>query len=117
MKLSAISTACLLALLIARPAIAADADLKQRIFELEQRMLRLEQRMEEINSKDRWRDPTLWNQVKKEMNAGQIRKLLGKPNRVEEHIFTTWYYHPTSKLHGFVWFDNTKVLGWKPPEK
>jgi len=32
---------------------------------------------------------------------------------VEEAIFTTWYYHKSSKLHSHVWFDEGELLGWE----
>lgn len=94
-------------------AQADDVPLERRVMELEKRMLEFERRLEELSPNDRWKDPTLWRRIKKGMTTGDIRKLLGKPRRIEEQIFTTWYYHPTSKLHSYVWFDEGKVLGRK----
>jgi len=95
---------------------ANEAALLQRIADLEKRVSSLEQALEEVSSKDRWKDPVIWQRIKKEMFSDDIRKLLGKPVRVEKQIFTTWYYHPTSKLHSYVWFDEGTVLGWKAPD-
>ena len=103
-------------LLICNAALADDMPLKQRVAELEKRVDMLEQMLEELNAKGNWKDPILWQRIKKEMTTDDIRKLLGKPARVEEQIFTTWYYHPTSKLHSFVWFDEGMVLGWEAPD-
>ena len=47
------------------------------------------------------------------MSENDVRKLLGKPTRVEQAIFTTWYYHKTSIDHSHVWFDEGKVLGFQ----
>ncbi|RLJ20276.1 hypothetical protein DJ030_07140 [bacterium endosymbiont of Escarpia laminata] len=103
--------------LICNPVLADERVLKQRISDLENRVTALEQLMEETGSKDRWKDLILWQRIKKEMSSDDTRKLLGKPGRVEEQIFTTWYYHPTSKLHSYVWFDEGKVLGWEAPNE
>lgn len=98
-------------------ARADDAALAERIAELEARLEKVERLLEERLADDRWRDPILWSRIRKNMSETDIRKLLGKPARVEEHIFTTWYYHKTSKDHSHVWFDEGKVLGWEGLEK
>ena len=92
---------------------ADDVTLAERIAELEARMEKLEHLVDEKFADDRWKDPILWSRIRKNMSETDIRKLLGKPARVEEHIFTTWYYHETSKDHSHVWFDEGKVLGWE----
>ncbi len=104
-------------LFICHSAIADDLALKQRISDLEKRVTTLEKHLQNTVQKDLWKDAILWQRIKKEMNSNDISKLLGKPTRIEEQIFTTWYYHPTSKLHSFVWFDEGKVLGWEAPNK
>ena len=103
-------------LLICNAALADEMLLQQRVADLEKRVAVLEQMLEELNAKGNWKDPILWQRIKKGMTTDDIRKLLGKPTRAEEQIFTTWYYHPTSKLHSFVWFDEGKVLGWEAPD-
>ena len=109
-------TVLLGSLLICNAPLADEMLLKHRVTDLEKRVSALEQMLEEVSAKGRWKDPILWQRIKKEMSTDDIRKLLGKPARVEEQIFTTWYYHPTSKLHGFVYFDEGKVLGWEAPD-
>jgi hypothetical protein len=94
-------------------AQADDAALAERIAELEARVEKLERLLDEKFADDRWKDPILWSRIRKNMSESDIRKLLGKPARVEDHIFTTWYYHKTSKDHSHVWFDEGKVLGWE----
>jgi hypothetical protein len=96
--------------------MADESKQDQRIADLEKRVTELELRLEEINADDRWKDPAIWVSLKKEMSSKEVRKILGKPARVEEAIFTTWYYHATSRLHSFVWFDEDKVLGWEAPD-
>ncbi|OOZ41531.1 hypothetical protein BOW53_03205 [Solemya pervernicosa gill symbiont] len=102
--------------LICSTAWADESALAQRVIDLENRVTTLEMLLEETNTKDRWKDPILWQRIKKEMSSNEIRKLLGKPARVEEAIFVTWYYHQTSKLHSYIWFDEGKVLGWEITE-
>jgi hypothetical protein len=106
--------ACLL--LSSYPATGSDTDLTQRLNELERRVLKLEQSLEEQNADSRWKDPVLWRRISIGMSEAEIRKLLGTPARIEKAVFTTWYYHPTSKLHSHVWFDEGKVLGWQGTE-
>ena len=92
---------------------ADDAALAERIADLEARLEKVERLLDEKFADDRWKDPILWSRIRKNMSETDIRKLLGKPARVEEHVFTTWYYHKTSKDHSHVWFDEGKVLGWE----
>lgn len=94
--------------------ISADvSSLQQQVTELKSRVEKLEKLLDEKFADDRWRDSILWSRLKPGMGYEDVRKLLGKPARVEEAIFTTWYYHKTSKLHSHVWFDEGKVLGWE----
>lgn len=97
-------------------APVAQADLSQRVNELEKRVQELEWQMREITDKERWKKPATWSRLKKGMPANDVRTLLGIPARTEQRVFTTWYYHATSKLHSFVWFDDDRVLGWTAPE-
>ena len=94
-------------------ARADDAALQQRVTELEARVQNLERLLDEKFADDRWQDPILWSRIRPGMSETDVRKLLGKPARIEQAIFTTWYYHKTSKDHAHVWFDDGKVLGWE----
>jgi outer membrane protein assembly factor BamE (lipoprotein component of BamABCDE complex) len=87
------------------------------VAELESRMAKMEQLLDEKFADDRWREPILWSRIRRGMSHEDVRKLLGKPARVEEAIFTTWYYHETSKEHSHVWFDEGEVLGWEGLEQ
>ncbi|MEJ2214439.1 MAG: outer membrane protein assembly factor BamE [Gammaproteobacteria bacterium] len=101
-------------LLLCFAQVYADEDsLKQRLIELEARVQKLEQLLEEKFADDRWKDPILWSRVRPGMSENDVRKLLGEPARVEQAIFTTWYYHKTSIDHSHVWFDEGKVLGFE----
>ncbi len=93
------------------------SSLKQQVSELEDRVQKLEKLLEEKFADDRWKDGILWSRIRRGMSFEDVRKLLGKPTRVEEAIFTTWYYHKTSNLHSHVWFDEGKVLGWEGLEQ
>jgi len=86
------------------------------VTELESRVQKLERMLDEKFSDQRWQDSILWSRIRPGMLYEDVRKLLGKPAKVEEAIFTTWYYHKTSKLYAHVWFDEGKVLGWEGPE-
>ena len=93
------------------------SSLRKQVSELENRVQKLEKLLDEKFADDRWRDGVLWSRLKRGMDYEDVRKLLGKPARVEEAIFTTWYYHKTSKLHSHVWFDEGEVLGWEGLEQ
>ena len=94
-------------------AMAGDAALEERVVELEARVQKLERLLDEKFADDRWRDGILWSRLRTGMSESDVRKLLGKPTRVEEAIFTTWYYHKSSIDHSHVWFDEGKLLGWE----
>lgn len=94
---------------------ASEASLQKQIDELAKRVVVLEKEVIALSGKENWKDPVYWSKLKKEMPEADVIKLLGKPSRVEEQIFTTWYYHGSSKLHSFIWFDEGKVLGWELP--
>ena len=112
--MKSIYTTVLTGLLLACQSTAAeDSTLEQRVTGLEQRVKQLEQLLREKDADDRWREGVLWSRLRKDMDESDVRKLLGTPARVEEAIFTTWYYHKTSTLQAYVWFDEGKVLGWK----
>lgn len=103
---------------VAEPANTGDqlGLLQQRVHKLEQQLLKLQQTVAALNDKDSWKDPRTWMNIKKEMTDFEVKKILGSPARVEQQIFTTWYYHQSTKLHSYVWFDDGRVLGWKLPE-
>lgn len=117
MKLSSVSLYAgiyILVLLFSSLVVADEATLLQRISNLEERVISLEKKLASHNTN--WKDPAIWSRLRKEMTTGDVEQIFGKPNRVEEAIFTTWYYHLTAKGHSFVWFDEGKVLGWEGHE-
>jgi hypothetical protein len=93
--------------------LAGDAALEKRVSELEARVAKLERLLDEKFADDRWKESVLWSRIRTGMSESDVRTLLGKPARIEEAIFTTWYYHKTSRDHSHVWFDEGKVLGWE----
>ena len=100
---------------VSLPASASEDELQKQIDALSQRVEQLEQVVRGLSSEDNWKDSAYWSRLKREMDEHEVRKILGNPSRIEESIFTTWYYHASSKLHSFVWFDEGKVLGWEAP--
>lgn len=116
MKTTLLSVVPACILLISSALNAEQDPINQRISDLENRVAELELLVNELSGKNRWKDPILWQRVKKEMSSVDIKKLLGKPTHVEKQIFETWYYHPTSRIHSYVWFDESMVLGWKVPD-
>ena len=92
---------------------ADDAVLENRLDELETRLERLERLLDEKFADDRWKEPVLWSRIRTGMSESDVRTLLGEPARIEQAIFTTWYYHKTSRDHSHVWFDEGRVLGWE----
>ena len=98
-------------------ARADDTVLEERVIELEARVEKLERLLDERFADDRWKDGILWSRIRAGMSEEDIRKLLGKPARIEQAIFTTWYFHKTSKDQAYVWFDEGKVLGWEGLEQ
>jgi hypothetical protein len=116
MKLLRVLAALCTCLPLASSLRASDVSLQQQIDELTQRVVSLEQQLDGLSGKNNWKDPAYWARLKVEMPAADVEKLLGKPERIEEQIFTTWYYHGTSKLHSYIWFDEGKVLGWELPD-
>lgn len=100
-------------LLVSSSTIWADASLEQRVAKLEHQVRQMQLLLDEKFADDRWKEPILWSRIRPGMSESDVRKLLGKPARVEEAIFTTWYYHKTSKDHSHVWFDDGKVLGFE----
>jgi len=109
----------LLLSIISLPAASLFADearLQRQVMELSKRVEALEAEMAQLSNKDKWKDPVYWQGLKRDMSEVDVVRMLGKPARIEEQIFTTWYYHQTSKLHSFIWFDEGKVLGWELPQ-
>jgi len=98
---------------LCNPLQADNAALEKRVAELEARMRQVEALLDEKFSDARWKDAILWSRIRTGMSENDVRKLLGKPDRIEQTIFTTWYYHKTSIDHSHVWFDEGRVLGWE----
>ena len=95
--------------------LADEASLQKQLTELTRRVEVLEAEVRQLGGKDSWKDPVYWQQLKRDMLDRDVIKILGKPARIDEQIFTTWYYHQTSRLHSYIWFDEGKVLGWEMP--
>lgn len=57
-----------------------------------------------------------WRELRKGMSQKEVRQLLGEPEKIEAGFQTYWYYSST-RLAGYVIFDNyDKVYGWEEPQ-
>ena len=103
--------------LILCSSVAGDEkSLEQRFAELETRIAALEAQLNVTEQiEEPWKNSAIWQSIQNGMSEAEVEKLLGEPSRIVHRVFTTWYYHPKSELHAFVWFDEGKVLGWEPP--
>jgi len=89
--------------------------LEKRVTTLELKIVELEKKLSLLADDNRWKDPSLWTRLKKGMSEQTVLTIIGEPVRKEQAIFNSWYYHKTSKLHSFIWFDEGQILGWEPP--
>jgi outer membrane protein assembly factor BamE (lipoprotein component of BamABCDE complex) len=56
-----------------------------------------------------------WRKLRKGMRPGEVRELLGEPERIEGGFQTYWYYLSNEAV-GYVVFNNyDKVNGWREP--
>lgn len=92
------------------------AQLIQRVAALE---VRLGQKpsMPVMGSTDNPKDVQNWRRLRRDMNEGDVERLLGSPTKVDANpVFVTWYYGDSGR--GRVQFDARSGLveGWEEPE-
>jgi outer membrane protein assembly factor BamE (lipoprotein component of BamABCDE complex) len=57
-----------------------------------------------------------WRKLRKGMKPGEVRELLGEPERIEAGFQTRWYYF-SDETGGYVIFDReNEVYGWDEPQ-
>lgn len=129
MKRLGLTIALMLAMLVPWLAFArgespkADVDkqvlaLTRRVEDLEKRVAQLERAGARANTPVAAPVPAgkaVWRQLKKEMTANDVRKLLGEPKKISTGAWTYWYYSEDTG-HSFVKFWQDRVEGWEEPE-
>jgi outer membrane protein assembly factor BamE (lipoprotein component of BamABCDE complex) len=91
--------------------------LLKKIELLETRVKALEKVLSDNRSNGKQLAPEIqqWRKLRKGMKPGEVRELLGEPERIEGGFHTYWYYL-SNKAVGFIVFDDyNKVYGWDEP--
>ena len=94
--------------------------LENRISELERRVNELEKIIgktssEKLQYSDKWKNRSLWRQLRTGMSMSQVESLLGTPRKISGGNVTHWYYSEQS-WHSYVNFYKGSLDGWKEPE-
>jgi len=96
--------------------------LEARIIELEKRVEKLEALIEnsgksKIEVTDKWKNRSLWRQLKVGMTKSQVRYLLGEPRKIDGGSILTYWYYSKQGWHSEVTFDdNGRIYGWTEPD-
>jgi len=97
-------------------------ELEKRISELEKRVAILEKmisspkiNVQKIELTDKWKDRSLWRQLKMNMSMDEVEALLGIPKKIDGGAVTTWYYSSES-WHSYVKFYQGQLDGWTEPQ-
>jgi len=86
-------------------------ELKLRISKLENLLNDSSVSNELASSHEGWKSVSNWRKLTTGMNADDVRKLLGEPQRVDGGDFADWYY----ENGGIVMFAFGNVNRWKEP--
>jgi hypothetical protein len=93
--------------------------LERRTTDLEQRVRELEALIKVEPSRDRrvltspdWRDLQNWRRLRLGMTEGEVRALLGEPERIAAGSVTFWYW-----ADAHVYFMRGKLEGWSEPSR
>lgn len=97
-------------------------ELEKRISDLEIRVASLEKllsspkvKVQRIEVTEKWKDRSLWRQLKLEMSMDEVESLLGIPKKIDGGTITTWYYSSES-WHSYVKFYQGQLNGWTEPQ-
>jgi len=97
---------------------AQDSDrithLEKEVQELKLRLTNLETPQggsKPVASNEGWKFFANWRLLKKQMSYEEVRAILGEPERIEDRVFTNWFY----SNRGSVTFYNDKLEGWYEP--
>ena len=96
--------------------------LETRIVELEKRVAKLEALLEtssksKISHSEKWKNRSLWRQLKVGMTKYQVRNLLGEPRKIDGGSTLTYWYYSKETWHCYISFDGSdKVYGWTEPD-
>lgn len=113
-----------LPLLVALGAFANDSDrldlLEQEIRDLKIRILKLESTLSNPSPAETlpaagegWRSVANWRKLKTGMGPGEVRKILGEPNRLDGGTVATWRYQNGGKIT----FISDKAHSWEEPDQ
>ena len=94
--------------------------LENRISELERRVNEIEKIIgktssEKLQYSDKWKNRSLWRQLRTGMSMSQVESLLGTPRKISGGNVTNWYYSEQS-WHSKVNFYKGSLDGWNEPE-
>ena len=91
----------------------ANTDLERRVRELESLIKSAPSKGRPIPASTGWKDLANWRQLRNEMSMGEVRELLGEPERVETKGPLTYWYWANAQAH----FVNGKLNGWSEPKR
>jgi hypothetical protein len=86
---------------------------KLRLSKLESLISDPSKAQELATSGEGWKSVMNWRKLTTEMNANDVRKILGEPHRVDGGTVATWYY----KNGGVVVFFDGKASRWMEPRQ
>ena len=94
--------------------------LKVRISELEKRVATLEKMIgksssDKLHYSEKWKNRSLWRQLKTEMSMSQVESLSGTPRKISGGDITHWYYSQQS-WHSYLKFYKGSLDTWTEPE-
>ena len=96
--------------------------LEARVLELEKRVEKLEALLEhsgtsKIEVTDKWKNRSLWRQLKVGMTESQVKSLLGEPRKINGGRILTYWYYSKQTWHSTISFDDSgRIYGWTEPD-
>jgi outer membrane protein assembly factor BamE (lipoprotein component of BamABCDE complex) len=95
-------------------------ELEKRISDLEIRVAALEKmisspKVQNIEVKEKWKNRSLWRQLKLKMSMDEVESLLGIPKKIDGGAFTRWDYS-SETWHSYVMFYKGELDSWTEPQ-
>jgi len=88
-------------------------ELKLRVSKLESLLKNQSSAREAALSSEGWKSIENWRKLSTDMDASEVKKILGEPQRVDGGPFSSWYY----PNRGTVSFVRGKVTEWMEPRQ
>jgi len=88
-------------------------ELQLRVSKLESLLKNQSSTQEVVPSGDGWKSLANWRKLATDMDPGDVRKILGEPQRIKSGAVTTWYYKNGGKVTIF----GGTVDSWTEPRK